>query len=224
MSDKEFFGDGTEEDEEDIVDIQPAEAEEVTGGNVPRGRQSDGKLVKPVEDIDEAAQVYEQFSEVKKKLLDKNEDTTKIGSGRHINKSGWRKIATAFSLSVEVVDKERSIRTYQGDMDINVVCYDATAVAVAPNGKRVEGTGSCASNETNFMENLGEDPSDEKKNKPEAFVLDGKWRRLKPPFAVDEHDIMATAVTRAKNRAISDMVGGGELSSEEIKAQFTGQA
>jgi len=35
-------------------------------------------------------------------------------------------------------------------------------------------------------------------------------------FAHLEHDVYSTAHTRAKNRAISDMVGGGEVSAEEI--------
>ncbi len=34
-----------------------------------------------------------------------------------------------------------------------------------------------------------------------------------------EHDARATAFTRACNRAISDLVGGGEVSAEEIKAE-----
>ena len=33
-----------------------------------------------------------------------------------------------------------------------------------------------------------------------------------------EHDVYATAHTRAKNRAISDLVGGGEVSAEEMLA------
>ena len=36
------------------------------------------------------------------------------------------------------------------------------------------------------------------------------------PFSKPNHDIPATAHTRAKNRAISDLVGGGEVSAEEI--------
>jgi hypothetical protein len=34
-----------------------------------------------------------------------------------------------------------------------------------------------------------------------------------------EHDVRATAYTRAANRAISDLVGGGEVSAEEIQAE-----
>src|SRR3954451_22807465 len=35
-------------------------------------------------------------------------------------------------------------------------------------------------------------------------------------FAHLEHDVRSTAHTRAKNRAIADLVGGGEVSAEEI--------
>ena len=35
-------------------------------------------------------------------------------------------------------------------------------------------------------------------------------------FAHPEHDVRSTAHTRAKNRAISDLIGGGEVSAEEM--------
>ncbi len=35
-------------------------------------------------------------------------------------------------------------------------------------------------------------------------------------FAHEEHDVYATAHTRAKNRAISDLVAGGAVSAEEV--------
>lgn len=38
-------------------------------------------------------------------------------------------------------------------------------------------------------------------------------------FAHLDHDVRATAHTRAKNRAISDLIGGGEVSAEEIVAE-----
>jgi len=38
-------------------------------------------------------------------------------------------------------------------------------------------------------------------------------------FAHPEHDVEAVAHTRAKNRAISDLVAGGEVSAEEIFAE-----
>ena len=40
-------------------------------------------------------------------------------------------------------------------------------------------------------------------------------------FAHPEHDSYAMAYTRAANRAISDLVGGGEVSAEEMRAEQT---
>jgi hypothetical protein len=42
--------------------------------------------------------------------------------------------------------------------------------------------------------------------------------REKKSWAHEEHDIFATACTRAKNRAVSNLVGGGEVSAEEMVA------
>jgi hypothetical protein len=39
----------------------------------------------------------------------------------------------------------------------------------------------------------------------------------KARWAHEEHDVYALAHTRAKNRAISDLIGGGEISAEEIE-------
>ncbi len=45
--------------------------------------------------------------------------------------------------------------------------------------------------------------------------FDSTERRMAHP----EHDVRATAFTRACNRAISDLVGGGEVSAEEIRGE-----
>ena len=43
-------------------------------------------------------------------------------------------------------------------------------------------------------------------------------------FAHLDHDVRATANTRAKNRAIADLVGGGEVSAEELDAELEQRA
>lgn len=58
-------------------------------------------------------------------------------------------------------------------------------------GRSVIGVGSCSSDEANKV------------------------------FQHVQHDVYATAHTRAKNRAISDLVGAGEVSAEEIGAEPT---
>lgn len=46
----------------------------------------------------------------------------------------------------------------------------------------------------------------------------GSCARAERGFTHPDHDIRATAFTRALNRAVSDMVGWGEVSAEEIEA------
>jgi hypothetical protein len=43
-------------------------------------------------------------------------------------------------------------------------------------------------------------------------------KKEKEKWAHEEHDIFALAHTRAKNRAIADLVGGGEVSAEEMES------
>ena len=47
-------------------------------------------------------------------------------------------------------------------------------------------------------------------------------RSEKKNWAHEEHDIFALACTRAKNRAIADLVGGGEVSAEEVGPEDRG--
>jgi hypothetical protein len=63
--------------------------------------------------------------------------------------------------------------------------------AIAPNGQYGDGYGYCSLDEGRFK----------------------SWRGRQKL----ENDLRTTATTRAKNRAISDLVGMGELSAEEIQ-------
>jgi hypothetical protein len=94
-------------------------------------------------------------------------------------RSGWRKIATWFELSLET----RSIEV-ERDTDGNPLRARVIARAIAPNGRYAEGEGACAADERRFS-------------------------KL-------EHDLQATAATRAINRAISNLVGLGAVSAEEL--------
>jgi len=46
----------------------------------------------------------------------------------------------------------------------------------------------------------------------------------KPNWAHEEHDVLTLAHTRSKTRAISDLVGGGEVSAEEMTAEASERA
>lgn len=194
-----------QEVEAEVIDQEESEPlPDVTPGSI-------NSLIRPVDDIDEVVELYNQFEEIKDKLL-KPSDRTKIGTNIHVNKSGWRKIATAFNLSVEVTETDSWVED-------GIVKAKAVARATAPNGKVSTQVAMCASNESNFMEAGKPGDGTEPKDHQDYLRVDGKWRRLKEPKEVNEHNILATAATRAMNRAISDCVGGGEVSSEEIKAE-----
>lgn len=92
-------------------------------------------------------------------------------------KTAWRKLATAFNLSSEIYSEKRI--EYEKFFVVQMVVR-----TTAPNGRHVDGTGTCASNERTFQHL--------------------------------EHDVRAMAETRAKNRSIADMIGGGEVSAEEM--------
>lgn len=123
------------------------------------------------------------YQELLPRLLD-GSDYQQAGSKRFVKKSGWRKIARAFNLSVTV----QSLRV-ERDEEGNVTRAECVARATAPNGQVQDGDGYCSADETRFTEEKGR-------------------QKL-------ENDLRATATTRAKNRAIADLVGMGEVSAEE---------
>lgn len=161
---------------------------------------SEIQIVRPMISAVEAKEAWTAYLELKKSFLDRSDyqDLKMFVAGKgmtsrpFIKKSGWRKLATAFNVSVQVlkeVRKEYPEMEYK-DFKANKVTVKSGFVveiivrATAMNGRYMDGTGTCASNERNF--------------------------------AHLEHDIRATAETRAKNRAISDLIGGGEVSAEEM--------
>lgn len=200
--------DEEESGEDEVVEVESTVVDD-------EDSEVDNTLIQPASDAKSVAELYENFEEMKSEILDIEGDTQEIGGNRFIEKSGWRKIATAFNLSVEVVEERREI------LD-GVVIYTIKSKAEAPNGKSSTEIAKCASNESNHMEYLGDSKKEVEKgteysvDDEDVLKVDGKWRRLKHPREVNDHNIAATAATRSKNRAISDCVGGGEVSAEEI--------
>ncbi len=113
-------------------------------------------------------------------------------------KNYWRGVATAFNLRLELVSE--TSMAHDGGPDWGyVVVYRATA----PNGRYADGDGSCfASEKAVYVWRDGNrtDEVDEIASKANATV----------------HNLRSHAHTRAKNRAISDLVGFGEVSAEEV--------
>ena len=110
-------------------------------------------------------------------------------------KSAWRKIATAFNISDDVI-KEVIIR----DDNYQIISATFHVKATAPNGRSGIGVASCS---------IFDKINKKDKEQPSNFELRNRFNNA-------ENDVIGTAHTRAKSRAISDLVGMGEVSAEEL--------
>jgi hypothetical protein len=134
-------------------------------------------MLMPLGTADQARAAISAYEELKRAIV-RPDDIQKIQGREFLKKSFWRRVATCFGLSLELVREERL------ELDGHLA-YRVVYRAIAPNGRSMDGDGYCSTAE--------------------------KGRESWP-----EHNVRATAHTRAKNRAISDLVGGGEVSAEEI--------
>ena len=131
-------------------------------------------------DVDWAVETMRRFQELKRRLLEKS-DTVVKGDREYPKKSGCRKYALAFRLSLQTMRIEHESI---GDEKVARVWTRATA----PDGVFVDGYGVC-------------DSETVRKSK-----MDASW-----------HNVESKAQTRSYNRAILDLVGGGEVSAEEME-------
>jgi hypothetical protein len=166
------------------VDIEPIQAPSVSV--VRRERRSE--ITRPF-DAAGVVDAMRAYQDLLPKLLspsDYQEAGFENGAPRRfVKKSGWRKIATAFDLDVQLI---RS--TIDRADDGTPLRAEVWARAITPSGRSMDGDGYCSVDESRFA-------------KPSAR---GKL----------ENDLRATAATRAVNRAISGLVGMGEVSAEEV--------
>ena len=139
-------------------------------------------------DADAVIAGMDAYQSLLPRLLD-DTDYQGTGSDRFVKKSGWRKIARAFNLSVEIV----SISVERDGLG-KPTRAECIARAVAPNGQIQDADGYCT-----ISEFTGRRADDVKL----------------------ENTLRATATTRAKNRAIADLVGMGEVSAEETEQAGT---
>ncbi|MDY6888273.1 MAG: hypothetical protein SVV88_11640 [Pseudomonadota bacterium] len=124
-----------------------------------------------------------------------------VGDISYKNRFAWVKLARAFNISDELV------RLNIARDDTNHVIYaEAVVRATTPEGRTVMAAGYCSLSDKSHTKDLIEigelkciGPCDGRKH-----------------FTNPDHEIPSTAITRAKNRAISDILGAGELSAEEV--------
>lgn len=145
--------------------------------------------------VDGAVEFWDNYQELTKALLDESD----YQGTQFKKKSAWRKYATAFNLSDEII-KEEEIREPDTQQ---IITSKVWVKCTAPNGRSTVGVGICS---------IYDKISNKDMSQPSNFVL-------RQRFSNAEHDIPSTAHTRAKNRAISDMIGAGEVSAEEMSLE-----
>lgn len=118
-------------------------------------------------------------------------------------KSGVKKLQTFFGLKVEIVDD--AVRDDLGDGHFG---FRVKARATAPNGRSVEALAACSTLEERF--DLIPKDNDDVESK--AWAL-----KVRKANARSYHDVLATAETRATNRAVLNLIGAGEVSAEEMR-------
>jgi hypothetical protein len=142
-------------------------------------------------DVHGAAKAVKQWEQVERELLGPN-DVYIVKGVKMINKSGWRKISLAANVTTEIVSVSTNPDSAPGIIQPPQE-FTATVIARAKAswGRVAEDVGTYSASE--FVSKTGE--------------------RL----PVSKATVIARAATRAINRAISDLVGGGRVSAEEVE-------
>ena len=145
-------------------------------------------------DVQGAVEFFKNYEELTESLL-KPSDYQKTGKKSFKKKSAWRKYATAFNISDEIIDED-IIR----DDDYRIISAKYVVKAIASNGRYGYGVASCS---------IFDKISSKDTVEPSPFELRKRFNNA-------ENDVIATAHTRAKSLAISDIIGTGKVSAEEI--------
>ena len=149
-------------------------------------------------DVEAAKDFMNNYQELVEALLDKSDYQpiqTANGIKKSKKKSAWRKLATAFNISDDIL-KEEITR----DECNRIINARFVVKATLPNGRYGMGSGACS-----IYDKINKKDTKE----PTPF-------ELRQRFTNAEHDVISTAHTRAKSRAISDLIGAGEVSAEEL--------
>ena len=149
-------------------------------------------------DVEAAKDFMNNYQELVEALLDKSDYQpiqTANGIKKSKKKSAWRKLATAFNISDDIL-KEEITR----DECSRIINARFVVKATLPNGRYGMGSGACSIYDKITKKDTVE---------PTPF-------ELRQRFTNAEHDVISTAHTRAKSRAISDLIGAGEVSAEEL--------
>lgn len=189
---------------------EPIDVEVVDHGSIVPAAPPTSSLISlaaPVADIVAAQTAYH---EVCSALLDDN-DVQVIGSKVFKKRSAWNKLAVAFAVSTEEVRT-----THERDERGRIIRTECVVRATAPNGRVSDGIGAadlyekCCDPATCNKRTVWEDSGRSTGHVHCTFPC------TQQHFSNPQHDIPATAFTRASNRAKADLFGMGEVSAEEV--------
>lgn len=196
------------------------------------------------EALEAQTRMSKAYDEACQALLSPN-DYQEEGGRQFKKKSAWRKMGRAFGISTEILHVDgRWVTEYDEHLGrpFRHFLASATVRATAPWGQVMEQVGMCGTRESRFYTSGAECPNcggpmwDNRdkdwggdfgckdKNGCGTVLEAGQYdetltgkRPNKTARGKAEHDCTSTAVTRATNRAISDLVAAGEVSAEEVE-------
>jgi len=123
-------------------DVSPAPVQEAPSTQLVR-RERRSEVIKPL-DVGELEESFNAYQALLPRLLAES-DYQGAGSERFVKKSGWRKIATAFDLDVQMIRSE-----VERDESGQPIRAEVWARAVAPSGRSMDGDGYCSIAESRF--------------------------------------------------------------------------
>lgn len=143
-------------------------------------------IVRPVMNLDQAKVVWNAYLDLKNFLLRDDACADDIGGSREMNRTGATRLATAFGISMATLEIQEG-RVQEADS----ADYDyrfLVRVRASRGARFADGIASCR---------LSEIPDRTKKGEP-------------VPYSHREHFALTKADTRARKRAIADLLGGTE--------------
>lgn len=194
---------------EDVLDVEGEEIEPAHTTELVVADVRASALMRPVADEHDIVEAFKAYQLLREALLEPS-DFQEAERGKHfVKKSGWRKLAVAMGVSDEIV-----ARDYDRDDRGRITRAEVTVRAVAPNGRYVDALGICDYRERCCPAAFDEECTNKRSSHHHCAPGCSGFSHFSKP----QHDIPSTAHTRAKNRALSDLFGFGEVSAEEITA------
>jgi len=169
----------------------------------------------------EMTRAFEQYLELQRALDELMPDQIIEIADRKFRKKGyWRAVRRGFNVRVVMISETREHDGEFGDGRPNFV-YLVVYHASLPDGTEVTGDGACSA-----LEKAGrfKCPHPEREGSTRSlhyphetcpdYDSEYRWREL--PADASIHNVRSHAHTRAFNRAVSNLVGFGEVSAEEV--------